>query len=97
MEKNEISIHELKVVNALRFNPDRWLGNRDITKMIGSISERTVRAHTLKLVKLGLLDQAEVFPSHRYKWSDKARKRNAAYVTRIDKAAEVFGIVPEAT
>jgi hypothetical protein len=27
--------------------------------------------------RLGLVDLAEVFPAHRYRWSEKAAKRNA--------------------
>ena len=31
---------------------------------------RTVRAHILKLFKLGLI-RAKVFPGHRFRWSEK--------------------------
>lgn len=92
MERNEISIHEVKIYNALKTNQDKWLTNADIEGMIEGVSRRTVRAHTLKLVQLGLLDQAEVFPAHRYKWSGKGAKRNTAYSIRLEKAAEVFGL-----
>jgi DNA-binding Lrp family transcriptional regulator len=89
MEKNEISTHELAVCAALRREPFRWLSNNQIASE-AKISERTVRAHTRRLVELGLLDLAEVFPAHRYRWSTKAEKRNAAYLNRLDKAREVF-------
>lgn len=46
----------------------------------------------MKLVDLGLLDQAEVFPAHRYRLSSKADKRNKSYLQRLERAAEVFGI-----
>lgn len=67
MEKNEISIHEVSVWNVLKKNRDKWLTNRQIAQQIEKISERCVRAHTLKLVKLGLIDLAEIFPAHRFR------------------------------
>lgn len=92
MEKNEISIHEVRIVCAIFGNASKWLTNKEITQKAGDVSERTVRAHTLKLVKLGILDQAEVFPAHRYRWSDKSEKRNASYFLRLKSAADVFGM-----
>lgn len=90
MEKSEISIHEIKVCDALK-KSGNWMTNKEIAKQ-AEISDRTVRAHTLKLVKLGLLDQAEVFPAHRYRWSEKAEKRNAGYWVRLKMAANVFNM-----
>jgi hypothetical protein len=46
----------------------------------------------LKLVRLGIVDQAEVFPAHRYRLSTHAAKRNRGYADRITRAAEVLGI-----
>jgi DNA-binding transcriptional ArsR family regulator len=91
MEKSEISLHEIRVFKAVK-DAGRWITNHEIASAAGKISERTVRAHTLKLVKLGLIDQAEVFPSHRYRLAEKAAKRNGSYLIRLTKAAEVFGI-----
>jgi predicted ArsR family transcriptional regulator len=68
-----------------------WLTGAEIAKKSGVVP-RTVRAHLLKLVNLGLLDVAEVFPAHRYRISEKAEKRNASYIKRLDAAAEVFGL-----
>lgn|ERR1700693_545006 len=94
MENSEISIQELQIINVLRLNPSQWFSNHEIKKMIGIVSDRTVRARTLKLVNLGLVDQVKVFPSHKYRWSETAAKQNASYVMQIDKAAEVFGLQP---
>ncbi len=91
MERNEVSIHEVKVAAALRTAVDKWLTNKEIAEHTG-IPYRTVAAHTLKLVKLGLVDQAEVFPAHRFRWSDKAGKRNVSYNLRLETAAEIFQI-----
>ncbi len=93
MERNEISLHEVKIYNALRANKERWLTNSEVAGIVKDVALRTVRAHTLKLVKLGLIDQAEVFPAHRYRWSEKGEKRNMAYALRLEAACGVFGII----
>ena len=90
-ERNEVSLHEVKVYAALRDKPDEWLTNKEISQRSG-VAERTTRMHTLRLVKLGVIDQAEVFPAHRYRFSEKGSKRNAAYSQRIKVAAEIFGV-----
>jgi hypothetical protein len=92
-ERSEISLHEVKVFRAMKAEPNRWFTNKELAVACG-FSERTVRAHTLRFVKLGLLDQAEVFPAHRYKFSDKSNRRNVAYLQRLERADEVFnGVV----
>lgn len=68
----------------------------DIAAATSGIAARTVRAHLVRLVNLGLVDQAEVFPAHRYRLSDKAEKRNKAYLLRLLGAFDVFGMpVPQ--
>lgn len=92
-ERSEISRHELLIYKAFVDNKDKWLTNQGIAEMLtGSVAIRTVRLHTLRLVKLGILDLAEVFPAHRFKASIKAHRRNLNYVTRLKKALEVFGM-----
>lgn len=86
--RHEISIYEIRIATALR-KAESWMSNRDIGTST-KIPERTVRAHTKKLHHLGLLDRREVFPGHRFKWSDKAE--NHAYLQRLSSAAEVFGL-----
>jgi DNA-binding transcriptional ArsR family regulator len=93
MEKSEVSIHELKVYLALRKDENQWLTNAEIARLIeGSISQRTVRAHTAKLVRAGLVDQAEVFPGHRFRWATRTGKQSGGYLQRLEKAREVFGL-----
>ena len=89
MEKNEISLHQLTIWLAAQ--DGKWFTNKEMAER-SSIKLRTVHHHCLNLVKLGLFDQAEVFPSHRYRVSEFATKRNVSYVTRLDKAKEVFGL-----
>ena len=91
MEKSEVSRHEVTVYRALAEHVGAWMTSAEIASA-SEVAPRTARAHALKLVKLGLLDQAEVFPAHRYRLSDYASKRNRGYADRIARAADVFGI-----
>lgn len=89
IERSEISQHEVLVYQTLALG--KWLSNREISQVSGVLL-RTVRAHTLKLVRLGIADQAEIFPGHRYRISEYASSRNRGYLDRILRAAEVLGI-----
>lgn len=89
MEKGEISIHQIKVVEFVRENGG-WVTSKEIAAGAG-VAERTARHHALALVNLGIFDQAEVFPAHRYRISEKAEKRNKAYWLRLESARSVFG------
>ena len=88
-EHAEISLHQLKVYRYL-LNAGSWISNRDIAAATG-VAARTVRQYTLRLVHLGICDQAEVFPGHRYRYSDQAPQRNKAYLLRLQEAEKVFG------
>lgn len=89
MERNEVSLHEVKVVRALRANEAEWLTSAAVAER-ASVASRTARSHLLRLVTLGLVDQMELFPAHRYRWSSKALQRNKAYLQRIDAASKVL-------
>lgn len=92
-ERSEISRHEVEVFRVLaQAKPGAWLSNADIHAATDRVAARTVRATTLKLVGLGLVDQAEVFPSHRFRLSSQAAKRNRGYYDRLHRAAEALGI-----
>lgn len=92
MERSEISVHEVKVYLALKAQPEKWLSNAEVSTAVKDVSPRTIRAHTLRLVNLGILDQAEIFPAHKYRLSAKAAKRNSAYVLRLTQTAEIMGL-----
>lgn len=96
MERNEISIHETRAFVAFVKNNEKWITSKELAKE-ADVAQRTARAFCLKFTKLGLVDVAEVFPAHRYRLSDKASKRNAAYFGRLQKACDVFGLVAEPT
>lgn len=91
MEASEVSLHQLKVYQIIR-QTDGWTTASEVIKKIEGVASRTVRAHIFKMVKIGILDQAEVFPEHRYRLSKFADKRNKAYSQRLEQAAEVFGL-----
>jgi len=91
MEKGEISIHEARLYRVFTKSPATWLTNKEIAQQ-AKIAERTARLHTLRLVKLGILDLAEVFPAHKFKLPQTADKRNRGYLTRLENVCEVFGI-----
>ena len=93
METSEVSLHQVKVFQCLESGG--WVTAKEVAGKAG-VADRTARAHLLKLVHLGVADQAEVFPAHRYRLSEMADRRNKAYVQRIHAAMEVFGLTPAA-
>lgn len=88
MERNEISLHQVKVYECVAASK-RWMTNNEIATA-AKVAPRTARQHTRILVSLGIFDQAEIFPNHAYRLSPKAKQRNAGYLLRIEKAQEVF-------
>lgn len=68
MERNEVSLHEVKLFLALKEAGAAW-STKALAAAAG-VAERTARAHMLKLVKLNIADLAEVFPAHRYRLAD---------------------------
>lgn len=90
MEHSEISLHEVTVYRIFREHEGRWLTNKEITGLAGSVAVRTVSRHTQRLVELGLIDQMETFPAYRYRWTTKASRGNQSYLSRLKKAADVF-------
>ena len=89
MEQAEISEHQWKIYDCL-IKGQRWMSNREIAEFTG-VSLRRVGFHTKNLVQLGILDQAEVYPGHRFKVASKAEKRNFGYIQRLQQAGEIFG------
>lgn len=90
MERNEISLHQVKIWKAVT-NHDGWITAKDVAEKAG-VARRTASLHCLNLVKLGIFDLAEVFPAHMYRASEMGDKRNKAYLLRLEKAANVFGL-----
>lgn len=95
-ERNEVSRHEVEVFRVLHSTGHSWRTNAELAAACRNVAPRTVRAMTLKFVRLGLVDQAEVFPAYKFRLAEKAAKRNRGYIDRLHHAAEVFGISLEA-
>lgn len=90
METSEISLFEIQVYQFLKQNKDTWVSNSDIMKHTHLVP-RTVRQKTRKLVDLGLVDEAEVFPGHLFRMSGMAGKRNLAYLKRLEQTIAIMG------
>lgn len=91
METNEISVHQARIFSTLKGNAG-WMTADEVAEA-AKVAGRTARAHLLRFVQAGIADQAEVFPSHRYRFSGLADKRHKTFVERIERACEIFGLV----
>lgn len=85
-----VSRHEVLVFRFFEASPSTWFSNREVAAQIDGVTYRTVRAHTLKLRRLGVLDEMATFPGYRYRLAPKARQQNRAYVDRLREAATVW-------
>ena len=92
METQEISLNQLRLFEFVR-DAGKWVSMREIVTATGSARE-TVGLHCRRFVKLGIFDQAEVWPGHRFRIAELADKRNSAIMERLKKAREVFGSNP---
>ena len=88
MENKEVSVHEAKAYNFIK-QQTGWVTHGQIAEGAG-IAERTARAYTVKWGRLGVIEQAAVFPGHRYKLADKAA--NNSYVRRLETVCQILGI-----
>lgn len=88
MEPSEISLHLVKIYRCLS-QSHAWMTNKHIAEATG-VSLRRTSHHTKTLVGLGILEQAEVYPGHRYRVAEKADKRNGSYLARLKQAEEIF-------
>ena len=88
MEHAEISAHMVRVFDFVQTSK-RWVSNTEIAAG-AKVAPRTARAHTAYFVKMGIFDQAEVFPAHRYRLSPQAMNRHKAYLLRLQQAQEIL-------
>ncbi len=65
---NDGNNYEVRVYSALREAgaAGRWMTNLEIADAAG-IAERTARKHTMRLTKIGILEQLTTYPSHQFK------------------------------
>lgn len=90
METNEVSLHQVRIYLYVKTAPG-WVTTNDIAEH-AAVAARTARCHAKKLTELGIFDVAELFPAHRYRCSEKAGKRNTAYLQRLTQAVSIFGL-----
>jgi predicted ArsR family transcriptional regulator len=90
-ERTEVSLHEVKIYLVLKHRPDEWLTGEEISEKSG-VNPRTCRMHTVRLMKLGVIEQVRLHPAHRYRFPVKSAKRNESYIKRVEQAAEIFGL-----
>lgn len=88
METSEISLHQVRIYRFVAQHKG-WITAKEIAGG-ANVGDRTARSHALRFVRLGIFDQAEVFPAHRYRLSELAGKRNKAFLQRLDEAAEIL-------
>ena len=70
---DQISVHEVLVFKALERNRHRWVSNSELASHLPDVTLRTVRKHVARWVKLGLAEQASVFPGPRYRLAPDVR------------------------
>jgi len=89
MESAEISVHQVRIFKFLSANKN-WYSAREIAEA-AKVAKRTARAHLFKFVQAGIVDQAELFPEHRYRLSRLAEKRNKTLIQRLNQASDIYG------
>lgn len=88
METQTVSLHAAKVFAALSA---QWATSVEIAQR-SEVSLRTARNHLLCMVKEGIADRADLFPSYQYRLSEKGVNRNIAYHQRLVKARRPYGV-----
>jgi len=83
------SEQEISLYRILSGSPEKWFTHSELAKTSG-IGARTVRSHTLKFAKHGLVECRRVFPGFRYRWIKKPSKQAQQYLDRLRSSEEVF-------
>jgi prophage antirepressor-like protein len=86
--RSEVSEHLIRVWTLMRDN-DEWLTNRQIAHRAAMVN-RTARAHTARLFKLGLLERFPTFPGHVYKLAPDARDKSPEVYDQLETIAMVM-------
>lgn len=92
MTSKRISTHEVLIYTTFLDNPECWFTNTEIAVKLESVAGRTVRLHTRKLLEMGLLEQIDLAPAPRFRWSEEGVARNADYMGKMEYARDVLGI-----
>jgi hypothetical protein len=83
------SAQKIRIVHVFETQPKQWFTNNEVAAA-AKVARRTARHHTARLVKIGVLECAEVFGGYRFRWSPKAG--HAALIAQLKRAASVYGL-----
>lgn len=89
MTEPGVSPHEIAVLRVL--SDGGWHTNVEIAEK-ADVAQRTARSYTLRLAKLGVLEQVDAFPRRLYRMVDNAVARNHEYFTRVEAAANAMAM-----
>lgn len=84
MVSDQISIHEVKIVQFFLDNKEKWFSNLEVSRKLKAVSARTVRAHTNRLEGLGVLERVEIYPGHRFRWKGDVQAKE--YLNEFNRA-----------
>lgn len=87
---NEVSPHEVRVFRAL--NAVTWATSQEVSTR-ADVAPRTARKHLTRLVQAGLVEEARVFPGHRFRLTAAATE-GTDYTDRLAAAEDAMGIRP---
>ena len=86
--KYKIGFEEAEIATLLRLNPDQWFTDGEIHSLLG----HAPNTHLGRLVQLRVADILRIAPEPTYRWSTKADRNNAQYVTRLNEVVKREGI-----
>jgi hypothetical protein len=90
--KETVSHHEVLVYLAFKANSHRWMTNEEAAALIPDVALRTVRAHTRKFAGLDIIERVVLSPAHKFRFICSCNGTAAAYVSHIERAAEILGL-----
>lgn len=97
MAQKKISVKEVLIYKALLVNKGEWLKNSELETVLGEAAPRTIRKHTERFTKIGLIEKADLSPAPRYRWSEAGAKKNQRYVGRLEAMSQVLDLRSESS
>jgi hypothetical protein len=88
---SRISEHEVRLFLLCKQGAGQWR-TADEAAVAAGMQSRTVRGHFARWTRLGLLHEARVFPSFRYRLVNHEAGPAFDYVQRIEEAKNIFGL-----
>lgn len=88
METTEISRHQVAVFEHMK--DGSWKTANEVA-LATKVAGRTARHHLAGLTQLGVLEEAYVFPGHRYRLHPAPGARATKFIGRLEHASVVLG------